>query len=228
MSNQQIWVHGNSGQLQVIDPNWTSAGPGSAGSLDYGFVLTGKVQDPFNPDDQGSPWLHFHIPMPSIAVEAKRYLPKLRKVMLLFSTDQLLNTDKGYRSNGSYYKRHKYVWDVAGAWIKEIHLMDGPLSFFQQGNLNWQSKSIDDPIEQTVVMPNDVEIQFGIGVSLRFRFENQVREEKWEADFAYGQYGPVNEHKVEDFQPEEEPSNRRDAWSAIVYAVGCEFVPAKS
>jgi len=220
MANQQIWVHGNSGQLQVVGPNW-----GEASVFGHGFSLTGRVQDP---DNENEPWLHFHIPMPSAAVENSRFVPKLRKVMLVFATDYNSDEDTGYpEETENYYKRYKYVRDFGGAWINQIHLLDGSnLFFFQDTNLRWQSTGLANSIQRTLALPHSFDIHTGLGVSVRVRFKNQMRLQKIEGTFQ-GRYGPAtNEHVVPGFRPEEEPANRSDTKSAIFHAIGCEFIPA--
>ncbi|MBI4302218.1 MAG: hypothetical protein HY664_06400 [Chloroflexi bacterium] len=214
MANQQIWVHGNSGQLQVIDYgyDWGVGEPQGPG-----FLLVGNVQ---SPDNQNEPWLQFHIPMPSLAIEAERYLPKLRNVMVLFGTEYDSDADLGYEVDTGHQRPYKYVRDFGGAWIRQVHVYDGARRIFARDDLQWQSPHVQTPVEKTLTMPQDIEIRTGLGVSVRVRYKNQRRLEKYE------QVGG-SDQLVANFRPEDEPSNRTETKKAIIVAIGCEFVPAE-
>jgi hypothetical protein len=60
---QRIWVHGNSGVLQVVRTGWGDAYPRG-----WGLTLVGNVQ---GADDHSEPWVQFHIPLASHLVEKK-------------------------------------------------------------------------------------------------------------------------------------------------------------
>lgn len=217
MSDQMIWVHGNSGQLEVVHSNW-----GNVRTWGWGVELTCRVEASAHDEE---PWLHFHIPLPSTTVEAVRTPPVLRKVILLIATDYNAPDPTGtYPPAGSNYgTRVKYVLDLGGAYVDEVDLWDGAALLYQWNEL-LVTQGLEFPEEKVLTLPPDAKVHWGLGVSVHFRFKNQMRLEKIEGTFQGGFGDGKPEKVVEGFQPEENPATRTQSKSAIVHSVGAQFV----
>ena len=97
--------------------------------------VEGNPQDANNHDE---PWVHFHLPLTSEAVEGSQQWPRLRKVMLQFTTDYnapVPNPDWIQESDNFY----KYPLDDGGAFINQIHVYDGHRRIFAADDLKWHS-----------------------------------------------------------------------------------------
>jgi hypothetical protein len=215
MSTQITWVHGNSGHLQVVGKNW-----GFSGSGGTGFFLEGNVQDATNHDE---PWVQFHLPVTSLAVESAQQLPRLRQVMLHFTTDYgppKPDTDWVQESSGYY----KYLLDEGGAFITRLHVYDGYRRILAEDALHWHSSGWEDFVVEELPLSKEVEIRYGLGVSIRVRFINQMVSQKLSAG------DPPNlKHvgfPVAGYKPVENSATRTSTKRAWISAVGCELVPA--
>lgn len=215
MATQIIWVHGNSGNLQVVEEKWGESTPAG-----WGIFLEGEVQHAANYDE---PWVHFHIPMTSLAVESAHQLPRLRQVMLQFTTDYDApdaNPDWVQESDNFY----KYPTDDGGAFITQLHVYDGPRRIFAKDDLHWHSPRWDAYVVENLVLPQEIGIRYGLGLSVRVRYKNQMRIQRLAAH-------PVGNKQsmgmpVAGYVPEENPGTRTRTKRAFLSAIGCEFVPA--
>jgi hypothetical protein len=211
-----LWVHGNSGQIEVVTADW-----GTAEAKGWGFVLNGKAKvtpvpqsNPLTVDtrikEHGEPWIHFHLPMRGYYLEPNsRYKPKaarlhplLRKVMVRFSTDNEppINETGGNDDN-----------NVGGAILSSIHVWDANNHRFEQNDLPWQTSAADDFQEKEIILP-DIEIAGGLDIVLRFRFKYQLSTSDNDGNPSVP-YVPSWSNPVK---------------HAVIAAVGCVFLPAST
>ena len=174
MAGQEMWVHGTSGQLNVIDQGW-----GQETYDGTGLYLEGRVQvKTAGVVSQVRPylWVHFHIPTPT---SAESFL-RLRKVMLRFSTDcdpagMYPGPPRNYIQASQGFEQDRL--DKGGVIIDLLHVNDGEIQI-GEWEVGWQSSSIADYVVSSQTLDPPVQVRWGVGVSLRLLFKNQFFDEK--------------------------------------------------
>ncbi|TNF81132.1 MAG: hypothetical protein EP299_02255 [Acidobacteria bacterium] len=214
MSTQITWVHGNCGHLQEID-EWGESTPSG-----WGLFLEGETQEA---DNHNEPWVHFHLPLTSQAVEGAQQWPRLRKVMLQFTTDYEppIPNPEWIQESDNYYK---YPTDDGGAFITQLHIFDGHRRIFAENDLKWHSPSWDVYVVESLSLPKEIEIRHGLGVTLRIRFKDRWIIQKLAAD-------PVGDKNsagkpVSNFKPQHPKFLGGSQKRCFLSSVGCEFLPA--
>jgi hypothetical protein len=202
-STQRVWVHGTSGQIEVVNSDW-----GEARAWGWGLGLNGKAKVTSLSDnlpDHGEPWVHFHIPMTSRYVgphmtirKGTHILPRVREVVVRFATDN--EPPINVTGNDEY--------NLGGAILTSIHLYDGENKFFGEDDLSWQSPDISTFEEKELAVP-EMKIAKGLNIVVRFRFKYQI------SNFDGGL--PCTPYVPKDAKPMK---------AAVIAAVGCVIVPA--
>jgi len=215
VTQEIIWVHGNSGQIQVLDEDWGEVTPYGGG-----LFLKGKVRDKFDPKTSRDPWVQFHIPTPR-GIEDKL---RLRLVKLRFSTD-CNPADPNPPYDPSNFV--KLPTDFGGAMIQQLHVYDGEtlVQAWDPPSLGWQSQDLNHFTDQWVVLDPAIQIFRGVGVSIRLWFKNQFFVQKLICvpghppdEFASYQVDPNWDGK-----PWPNDALATDTKRAKLSSIGCEF-----
>jgi hypothetical protein len=231
MASQEVWVHGNSGQLDdSADQGWGTATYDGAG-----LYLEASVQEKtaFSQVKQTPRylWVLFHIPTPT-SVENPI---KLRKVMLRFSTDcnpPGIYPQKSLPYLQTYNGFAQYVMDPGGAIIDELHVLDAErqIGIWSSPFLKWQSSDITDYVVKSKKFNQDVQVNWGVGVAVRLLFINQFFVEKRLLEQPGSDPNTVANFPIDphwDKKPwlnSAVATNTKHAWFT---SVGCEFISTK-
>jgi hypothetical protein len=232
MISQEMWVHGSSGQLDVIgDEGWGREIHDGTG-LYLGAKVQEKMQYGSTIQTRRRLWVHFHIPTPTSVENVLR----LKKVMLRFSTDSnpagmypdpqqplpYLWTNKGFA---------KYRMNSGGAIIDLLHVNDAESQIGAWSDLGWQSPDITDYVAKSVTFDPEVQVHWGVGVSVRLLFTNQFFVEKQQllsepgVDPNQQAFFPIDPDW--DGNPWLNRAAATDTKYAWLTSVGCEFISAR-
>lgn len=230
MTSQEIWVHGTSGHLQIVDEDWGWAKPEG-----WGLYMEGNVR---NDSPKGEPWVQFHIPMPfgryvpdaaspliTVAPPGKPAAPpdeepRVEIVMLRFRTDcNPANPNPPYQLQSKGWE--KWVTDAGGAIVRHVHVYDGDVPLEEFNDLDWQSPNIDTSIVRSVAFSPPRKIQWGLGLSVRVWFKNQCYVEKRRTLDPNDAYAAIADDW--DQKPWVNEQLATDSKKALLVSVGCRF-----
>jgi hypothetical protein len=231
MTSQEVWVHGNSGHLDVLgDEGWGREIYDGVG-LRLGAKVQERTQDGRTIQTDRQLWVHFHIPTPT----GLENVVRLKKVKLRFSTD--CNPAGMYpdpQQTPPYFKTSKgfakYRMGAGGAIIDLLHVFDAENHIGVWSNLGWQSAGIQDYVVESETFTPEQQVRWGVGVSVRLLFRNQYFVEKQ----LFNQPGASPDQQA--FFPTDPDWNKKpwlnrsvatDTKYAWLTGVGCEFISPK-